>query len=266
MRRFFTGIGMLLRGFAFWGRRPGLMMLGLIPAAIVSLLILAALVALGISMPALTDWLTPFADEWDDPWPTVVRSAVGAIIFGAAIVLAAVTFTALTLAVGDPFYERIWRAVELEVGGQVPEHGLGFWRSVRDSIVLIAAGFVTAIGVALTGFVPLVGAVLAPTLGVLLSGRLLATELSSRAFEARGIDRRTRRSLFRGHRAQLLGFGVATQLCFMIPLGAILTMPAAVAGSTLLARSVLDARSASSSAANALNASDAPAAVDSAPR
>lgn len=242
MRRFFSGVGLLLRGFGFWRRRPDVMMLGLIPAAIVFVVILAALVALGISLPGLTGWLTPFAEGWDDPWPVVVRSAVGAIIFAAAVVLAAVTFTAVTLAVGDPFYERIWRAVELEIGGEVPEHGVGFWRSVRDSLVLIAAGLFTAIGVALTGFLPVVGAVLAPTLGVLLSGRLLAMELSSRAFEARGIDRAGRRALLRGHRARVLGFGVATQLCFMIPLGAIFTMPAAVAGSTLLARSVLDAR------------------------
>lgn len=242
MGRFFSGVGMLLRGFGFWRRRPDVMMLGLIPAAIVFVVILAALVALGIGLPGLTGWLTPFAEGWDDPWPVVVRSAVGAIIFAAAVVLAAVTFTAVTLAVGDPFYERIWRAVELEIGGEVPEHGVGFWRSVRDSLVLIAAGLFTAIGVALTGFLPVVGAVLAPTLGVLLSGRLLAMELSSRAFEARGIDRAGRRALLRGHRARVLGFGVATQLCFMIPLGAIFTMPAAVAGSTLLARSVLDAR------------------------
>lgn len=242
MRRFFSGVGLLLRGFGFWRRRPDVMMLGLIPAAIVFVVILAALVALGISLPGLTGWLTPFAEGWDDPWPVVVRSAVGAIIFAAAVVLAAVTFTAVTLAVGDPFYERIWRAVELEIGGEVPEHGVGFWRSVRDSLVLIAAGLFTAIGVALTGFLPVVGAALAPTLGVLLSGRLLAMELSSRAFEARGIDRAGRRALLRGHRARVLGFGVATQLCFMIPLGAIFTMPAAVAGSTLLARSVLDAR------------------------
>ncbi|HEY6800895.1 MAG TPA: hypothetical protein VI121_09645, partial [Agromyces sp.] len=57
---------------------------------------------------------------------------------------------------------------------------------------------------------------------------------------ARGIARSGRRALLRGHRAELLGFGIATQLCFMIPLGAIVTMPAAVAGSTLLARSALD--------------------------
>ncbi|WP_248305404.1 EI24 domain-containing protein [Agromyces sp. H66] len=250
--RFFTGVGMLLRGFGFWARRPGIMLLGLIPAAIVFAVIVGALVALGFGMPTLTDWLTPFADGWDDPWPGILRAAVGAILFAAAIVLAAVTFTALTLAVGDPFYERIWHAVELEVGGSVPDHGLGFWRSVRDSLKLIGLGLVAAIAVALSGFVPVVGAVLAPTLGVILSGRLLAMELSSRAFEARGIAGSARRAILRGHRAQLLGFGVATQLCFMIPFGAVFAMPAAVAGSTLLARSALDAAAAAASAGAAV--------------
>jgi len=244
IRRFFTGVGMLVRGFGFWARRPGAMALGLIPAAIVAIVVGAALVALGFNMPFLTDWLTPFADEWTDPWPDLLRGAIGAILFAAAIVLAAVTFTALTLAVGDPFYERIWRAVEVELGGAVPDEGGGFWRSVRDSIVLIALGLLTAIGVVLSGFIPVVGGVLAPTLGVILSGRLLAMELSSRAFEARGLRSGVRRRLLRGHRAELLGFGIATQLCFMVPLGAIVTMPSAVAGSTLLARSVLDAAAA----------------------
>ena len=247
IRRFFTGVGMLVRGFGFWARRPGAMALGLIPAAIVAIVAIvvgAALVALGFNMPFLTDWLTPFADEWTDPWPDLLRGAIGAILFAAAIVLAAVTFTALTLAVGDPFYERIWRAVEVELGGAVPDEGGGFWRSVRDSIVLIALGLLTAIGVVLSGFIPVVGGVLAPTLGVILSGRLLAMELSSRAFEARGLRSGVRRRLLRGHRAELLGFGIATQLCFMVPLGAIVTMPSAVAGSTLLARSVLDAAAA----------------------
>lgn len=238
---FFSGVRMLVRGFGFWARRPGVMLLGLIPAAVVFLLVAGALVALGFGLPGITDWLTPFADEWVDPWPTIIRSAIGAILFGAAVVLAAVTFTAVTLAVGDPIYERIWRAVEVELGGSVPEHGTGFWRSVRDSAALIGLGVFAAMGVAVTGFIPVVGAVLAPVLGVVLSGRLLAMELSSRAFEARGIPASDRRMLLRGHRAKVLGFGVATQLCFMVPLGAVLVMPAAVAGSTMLARSVLDA-------------------------
>jgi len=242
--RFFSGVGMLLRGFGFWGRRPGVMMLGVIPSAIVFVLIVAGLSALAVNLAGIADWMTPFADDWVDPWPMVVQVLVGAVLFGGAVVFAALTFTALTLIVGDPFYERIWRAVEGTVGGPVPEQGTGFWRTVRDGIGLIGLALVTAIGVGLIGFIPVVGAVLAPVLGVVLSGRLLAMELTSRPFEARGMDGPRRRAILRGHRAQLFGFGIATQLCFMIPFGAIIAMPAAVAGSTFLARSALDAAAA----------------------
>ena len=48
--RFFSGVGMLLRGFGFWGRRPAVMMLGLIPAAIVFVLIVAGLSTLAVNL------------------------------------------------------------------------------------------------------------------------------------------------------------------------------------------------------------------------
>ena len=73
---------------------------------------------------------------------------------------------------------------------------------------------------------------------------LLADELTSRALVARGLDAAARRALRKDNRARVLGFGVATQLCFLVPLGAVLAMPAAVAGSTVLARTLLDARAA----------------------
>ncbi|MEJ3404594.1 EI24 domain-containing protein [Rathayibacter sp. YIM 133350] len=241
LRGFATGIGMLARGFGFWGRRPGVMLLGLVPAAIVFVLIVAALVALGLNVVPLVDAITPFADGWPEFWATGLRVLTGALLFGVVIVLAAVTFTALTLAIGDPFYERIWRAVELELGGEVPVAGAGLWRSIRDGAVLIGLGIVTAIGVGIIGFIPVVGSIAAPVLGVVLSGRLLAIELTSRAFEARGMSSAQRKAVLRSRRGQVLGFGVATQLLFLIPLGAVFTMPAAVAGSTMLARGALDA-------------------------
>ena len=125
-------------------------------------------------------------------------------------------------------------------GGPIPSEGAGFWKAVRSSLWLLSLGIVTALGVGLVGFVPLIGGLLAPVLGVILSGRLLAVELSSRAFDARGISSEAQRTLRRGIRWQLLGFGVGTQLLFMIPFGAIFSMPAAVAGSTFLARLALD--------------------------
>lgn len=241
LRRFLSGAALLLRGFGFWRRRPGVMALGLIPAAIVFAVVLAALVALGIQLPAIVEWATPFAERWDAFWSTSLRIAIAAVTFAGAVLLAAVTFTALTLAVGDPFYERIWRAVELDLGGEVPDRGAGFWRAAIDAAALIALGVASTLVVGLIGLVPLIGSVAAPVLGVALSGWLLARELTARAFEARGIAAADRKAVLRGHRARMLGFGVATQLCFMVPLGAVIAMPAAVAGSTMLARAALDA-------------------------
>jgi CysZ protein len=234
------GARMLLRGFAFWRRDPGVMLLGLVPAAIVFVGLAWGLVALGVGLPGLVDLATPFADRWQEFWRLGFRTLVAVMVFAGAAVLAFVTFTALTLIVGDPFYERIWSAVETEADGVPPGEAPGFWSGVRGSIVLVLQGLLSAVLVGLVGFVPVVGAVAAAILGAVLTGRLLARELTARALDARGIPREARRALLRANRWRFLGFGIATQLCFLVPFGAIVTMPAAVAGATMLARSALD--------------------------
>lgn len=242
MAEFFTGVGTLFRGFAFWGRRPGAMALGLIPAAIVFAVLLALLILLGVKLDAITLWLTPFADGWDEVMRGVLRIALGIALIIGAVVLFAVTFTGLTLIVGDPFYERIWKAVEAELGGVPDGAEAGFWRAVGDGVSLALRGALTGLVALLIGLVPLVGSVLAAVLGTVLSGRLLATELAARPLERRGLDARGRRAVLRRRRARTLGFGVAVQLLFLIPLGAVVAMPAAVAGAVLLARESLENR------------------------
>ncbi len=239
MREFGRGVGMLASGFGWWRRRPGLMLLGLVPAVIVSAVLLAGLVALTINLEGVTDAMTPFADGWPSLWATVLRVAVGTALVGGSIVLTAVLFTALTLLIGEPFYDRIWRAVERELGGSVPEARYGIWRSVADAASLIVRGILAAVVAGLVGFVPVVGGVLSFVVGVSLAGVLLADELSARALVARGIPADARRRMRRAARARVFGFGVATQLCFLVPFGAVLTMPAAVAGATELSRSLL---------------------------
>ncbi|MEV8266598.1 EI24 domain-containing protein [Microbacterium sp. NPDC076911] len=240
MREFIRGAGLLFRGFAHWRRRPGAMALGLIPAAIVAVLFVAGLVALGVSLPGLTSMLTPFADGWSPIWAMVIRVTVGTAMFGAALAIGAVSFTALTLLIGEPFYDRIWRSVEAAEGTGRLEADYGFWRAARDSLSLIARGILVALITVLIGLIPAVGSILGGIVGVTLTGWLLTDELTSRALTARGLIGTERSALRRGRRARVLGFGVATQLCFLVPLGAVATMPAAVAGSTLLARSLLD--------------------------
>ncbi|HWI30306.1 MAG TPA: EI24 domain-containing protein [Microbacterium sp.] len=241
MREFVGGIASLARGFAYWRRRPQLMARGLIPAAIVAVLAIAGLVSFGVALPGVTEAMTPFADGWPGIWPSVIRAAIGTAMLGAALVILAVSFTALTLIVGEPFYDRIWRSVERDLGSGVPDADYGLWRSIRDGLSLVARGAGIAAVAGLLGLVPLVGGVLGFVFGVLFTGWLLADELASRALTARGLDADARRELLRANRARVLGFGVATQLCFMIPFGAILTMPGAVAGSTTLARSLVAA-------------------------
>jgi CysZ protein len=234
------GAAHLARGFGMWRRRPGLMLLGMVPALIVFLLLATALIVLLWNVDSLVDWTTPFADDWGTTARTVLRIGLMLAVLAAAGFLSAVMFVGLTLAVGDPFYERIWRETEAMLGGPVPDQGPGFWRSVGDSIAFAAISLVCGIGVLLTGFLPLVGPLVGGVLGLLVVGHLLASELLTRPLEERGMDRDARREFLRQHRGGVLGFGVATQACFLIPLGAIVVMPAAVVGSTTLARELLD--------------------------
>lgn len=240
LREFGIGVGMLVTGFRFWAVRPKLMALGLIPAVIAFLVLAAVLVPFGFSLGFLTDWMTPFADGWISPWREILRVSLGIVLFIAALALAGAVFTALTLTIGDPFYQRIWRAAEREFGGAEPTGETGVWTTIGEGIRLIALGILVALLTLAIGFVPLVGGFLASVTGVVLTGRLLARELTGRAFDARGLNAYSRSEVLQVSRARVLGFGVATQLCFMVPLGAIITMPAAVAGSTALARSLVE--------------------------
>ena len=234
------GPGYLLRGIGLWRTRPRLMLLGMLPALLVAAVVVAALVALLLTVGDLVTWATPFADDWADALRGLLRLGLAVVVVLAFVVLASVTFTGLTLAVGDPFYARIWSETERMLGGEVPEGGPGLWRSAADGLVLAVTGLALGLGVVVLGLLPVVGAVVGVVLGVVVSGWLLAGELLSRPLEARGMDRAARAEVLARDRGAVLGFGVATQLCFLVPLGAVAVMPAAVAGATLLARDLLD--------------------------
>ena len=237
------GASYLLRGFGMWRRRPVLMLLGMVPALLVFLMLGAALLLLLLNLGDLASWLTPFADDWGDGLRGLLRVGLAVVLVAAALAASAMTFTGLTLIVGEPFYERIWRETELMLGGSAPDGDLGFGRAVKDGVVMILIGVATAAVMLVIGLLPVVGAVAGAVLGLAVSGRVLAAELVSRPLEARGLDRVARTALMRPHRSRMLGFGLATQACFVVPLGAIVVMPAAVVGATMLGRDLLSADS-----------------------
>lgn len=236
---FFRGVGTLVHGFSYWRRRPRTMALGLIPAAIVFGILVTLIVVLALNLDAITTLLTSFAASWDEVWRDLLRVGLALALIVGLVVLYAFAFTALTLLIGDWFYERIWRAVESDLGEFTRGPEPGFWRSNLDAARLAVRALVTGLLLAVLGLVPVVGAALAVVLGAFLSGRLVALELTTRPLQARGMTRLERRAALRSHSPRVYGFGVAVHLSFLIPGGAVAVMPAAVAGATVLAKHVV---------------------------
>lgn len=228
-----------------WITSPRIMILGAIPALVVGSVYTAAIVVFAFQLDAIAEWVTPFADGWSEPVRVATRFAAGLALIGVAVLLAIYTFVAVTLAVGDPFYERIWRTVETRMGDEPAEVDEPFWRSaVRGLGTAIRLLLLTAlVGVALfaTGLIPVLGPIAAPVLGAILGGWVIALELSGFAFDIRRFTLRERRRMLGARRAQTLGFGVLTYVLFLVPFGAVVIMPAAVAGATMLARDAIGA-------------------------
>jgi CysZ protein len=242
-REFGSGILLVGRGLRMWVTSPKLMLLGAIPALIVAAIYLAGILVLLVNIDSLATAATPYATDWDAALRTTARVATGAAILVVAALAIVFTFVAVTLTVGDPFYEAIWRRVESQLGEVPTEAEVGFWRSlgrgIGDGIRLIVPAVLTGLAIFLIGLVPVAGSVAAAVLGAFVGGWAIALELTGRSFEARGRSLRERRRSLRGIRPRTLGFGVSVYALFLVPFGAVIVMPAAVAGAAMLARDAL---------------------------
>ena len=239
-----TGVRYLARGFGMWATSPRLMFLGAIPALVVGLVYLVGIVFLIINLNAVVTWATPFANDWAEPLMLSTRVAASLVFVIVAALLVVYTFTAVTLVVGDPFYERIWRDVENRLGNAPADLQIGLLRSVGRAIGDGIRLLIPAVGVGILllacGFIPVVGPFTVAIVGALLGGWLLVVELTGLAFDARGFTVRERRRALKARRAVAVGFGAATYLIFLVPFAVIVAMPAAVAGAAMLSRDTID--------------------------
>ncbi|MFJ1823504.1 EI24 domain-containing protein [Streptomyces sp. NPDC088178] len=245
MRDLGAGFGYLIKGQRWVGRHGRWFGFGLLPGLITLVLYVAALVGLGHGADDLVSWATPFADDWSAPWAGLLRTTLTVLVLALGLFLAVITFTAVTLLVGQPFYESLSEQVDRMEGGEVPESGLSLWRelwiSARDSIrILVRVGLYSALLFAL-GFIPVVGQTVVPVIGFCVTGYFLSEELTAVALQRRGVVLKDRLDLLRGRRMLALGFGVPLGLAFLVPFVAVFLMPGAVAGATLLARDLVAA-------------------------
>jgi CysZ protein len=237
VRDFAAGVGFFLQGVGWVSRHGRWWLFGLIPALIAFALYVVALVFLGTNASDVAEFLTPFADTWG--WRDLFRDLVGVALFLGGLALAVLTFTAITLAIGEPFYEKLSATADVVPGvAEVP-----WWRaiprSIRDSLVTLFYVLLFTVPLFVLGFVPVVGQTVVPVLGAVVSGFFLTVELTTLAFERRGVARRERFAVLRANKSLALGFGVAVFLLFLVPLVAVVAMPAAVAGAALLVRTRL---------------------------
>ena len=238
--QFLSGVGLLIRGVRTYAGSPGLVLLGILPAFITGVLFVGAFATLAYFVADLASVVTPFADDWTGWVRGAVRVFAAVAMLGVGALVGVLTFTAVTLAVGDPFYEKISEQVEKSHGGapnavEVP-WTRSLARSLADSARLVAVSVLVGIPLFVAGFLPVVGQTVVPVVGAAVGGWFLALELVSAAFYRRGLGLAERRRALRSVRPVALGFGVAVFVVFLIPLGAVFFTPAAVAGATLLAR------------------------------
>ncbi|WP_016907187.1 EI24 domain-containing protein [Streptomyces xiaopingdaonensis] len=244
LRGLLAGAGYLLRGQRWvlgHGRWFGF---GLLPALVTLVIYAAALLVLAFWADDLAAWATPFADDWESPWPGLLRGVFAVLLWLGVLLLAALTFTAVALLVGDPFYEKLSEQVELSEGECPEGEDLPLWRelwiSLRDSGYVLYRAALWGVPLFVLGFVPFVGQTVVPVLGFCVSGFFLTLELASVGMQRRGIDVRERQRVLREFRAAALGFGVPLVLAFLLPVVAVVLMPGAVAGAVLLVRAMVD--------------------------
>jgi CysZ protein len=250
MRDLGAGFGHLIEGQRWVARHGRQYDFGLLPGLITLVLYAAALVALAIWGEDFVAWATPFADDWSSPWAGLFRGFLTAVLFALGLLLAVLTFTAVTLLIGQPFYENLSEKVDRDVSpdGTAPESGLPLWRelwiSARDSLrIFLRAGLWGVLLFAL-GFLPVVGQTVVPVIGFFVTGFFLTEELAAVALQRRDVDLRARLTLLRSRKLLVWGFGTPLALAFLVPFVAVFLMPGAVAGATLLARDLLGEESA----------------------
>jgi CysZ protein len=243
MRDFLTGVRYFGQGFGLLARRPRLLLAGMLPAVLTTVILVGAMIALIANVGHLAALVTPFANDWPGGGRLFARFSAGLALVAVAVLLGLVGFTAVTLLVGGPFYEHIAERIEDELGVTGGHLDLPWWRllltGARDGIATLLRSLMFTIPLFLAGFLPVIGQSVVPVLVALVTAWFMALEVVAVPFSRRGIGLRDRTALLRPRRMLAVGLGLPAVLLCMIPLLAIVVMPAAFAGGVLVARDSL---------------------------
>lgn len=234
-------------GLRTWSTSRRIMAWGLVPGALT--LVIFGVVAVVIATQ-VWGWAGSLAQVLvgSGGWfEGLIQLVVAMAIVAGAVLLGIYMFTAVTLTIGQVFFERISRTVDQAYGFAGTDPDTPWYRSLargvgeagRLALLTVPLG----LGLFVVGLVPLFGAAASFVLGAAFGGWFLALELATYPLERRGmVTLSQRRAVLRRRRATVVGFGATVFLLFLIPLGPALFMPAAVAGATHLVQETAGTR------------------------
>lgn len=241
-KQFFSGVALFFRGLGLMARRPGLYLLGVVPGLISFLILAAAVTAVVAGLDGEVRVLTGFTQGWATWLRTTIDVAARIAVVGVSVLISIWAFTSLALFLGQPFFERICSVLDDEAGvapGPASNILTDMLIGLRDSLRVGVLVAVVGLGLFLAEFIPVVGQTVVPVLAALFGGWTLVVELTGPPFTRRGFDLVARRARLHRHRAEVLGLGVMIFVVFLIPLGAVLFMPVAVAAATVLTQRIV---------------------------
>lgn len=230
---FFGAATYPFRGLGYLFTTPASWPLAAVPVVVASLII-GALSWLSIAeLPHLAGALLP---DHHGRVMAVVGVALKVAFALAGVVLAIIVGGALAQPLSGPALEALVRRRERDLGLPPRPNSpflLDVYRSARSAAIGLLA---LPIAFALTLvelLVPGSSVVIIP-LKLIVTGVFVSWDLLDYPLSVRGLGMRQRLAFLGEHRAEVLGFGVALAVVFLVPCAQLLLLPAGVVGATQL--------------------------------
>ena len=243
VHEFGRGVALYWAGFRMWKTKTGLMALGLVPGFLTALLFVALFVTVFVASDDAGRWFAHKVarEAW---WADLLAFVTTLAILGGALLATIYAFVTVTSIIGQPFFEALSHSIDDSLGPVPVGPNWPWWRNAARGVgEAVRLGVLTvplSLGLAVVGLLPGIGTVTAWLAGALIGGWFVALEFTAVPFERRGLRLRDRRTVLAKRRAFTLGFGAMAYVMSAFAPLAVVMMPTAVAGGTLLARQALD--------------------------
>jgi CysZ protein len=226
----FTGPAYLLEGFRRL-RLPRLRRYVLMPVVGNVVIFLLAAVCLFFGLDFLLDRWLPEGFDW-------LRYLLFPLVAAAMLAVGMLAFTLLAALLLSPFLGRLAAEVDQMEGISPPDQPPAGWLAgLRADLGLelrrLAYIATCLLGVLLLGLTPLLNLLVAPV-GVLVSSWLLAVEYAGNPLGNHRQSLREQLTLLRSARWTVVGFGLASFGCSLVPIVNFVVVPASVIGITLM--------------------------------